>query len=406
MQKSMSIPIKSFRLSHRLFATTSPRSKIDFSQFDQSFNSRARPEPNARFNQYPNHARTRSQASDAPREYRSNHASPSSSSSSSSSSSNRVYSRYGANHRNDRMSYRDRNDRNDRNNRRDELHLEQVLSRGTETAQAALKLILSRISEQSPDFTVETITPGKGVTTCKIHTILSQLDLSKEGIQVTHRPNVAFPLVKSCPVSHMMRAYQEERSATKELELLKAGSFKTIKSIENKLKAKQKQSKEKSVYVSWGININDLRGQKFQEIQRRIEDKGEKLSLYIVHDKSKPNLHVSAVYRDPQTLELEMKRRNMVVDVVESLIGDEVLGWKWSREGTIETKLVYSIVPNPAVVAARASTKKEAKAAKLAKAEEKKSKSKYNNGGGLPLSNKKTTSEEDLDALYSMKIED
>ncbi|KAI3404264.2 AIM23 [Candida oxycetoniae] len=283
---------------------------------------------------------------------------------------------------------------------RNGFDLQKILEKGSEKVQDAFISVLSKISQASPNYQVETVTPS-GLVKVHLQEILKDLNLSNEGIQLIQRNSssdrggrsLILPLVKKCKTEEMIRSYNEELASRKELELLNLGSRKTIKMLDQKLKAKQKQSMEKTIFITWGISLRDLKLQKFNELKTRLS-KGEKLNLYIVYDKRKMNLKVDEIYKDKESLDLEMKRRELVKSSVESLLDEEDLDWKWNCEGSLRTKLVYNI-------SAANVPEKQKNTPKAVNTSSEKKTNKIEN-----KSRKEKVNEEDLDALYSIKIED
>ncbi|KAI5961001.1 AIM23 [Candida pseudojiufengensis] len=284
--------------------------------------------------------------------------------------------------------------------------LQKVLEKGSESSQNAIKSILTKLYNLNTNYEVEIITET-GLKKCKIQEILADLNLQKQGIQLILRDNNQLPIIKFIKIQEMLKNYNDELAESKELELLKIGSIKTIKSLDNKLKLKQKQSMDKNFLIKWSISINDLINQKFNELIKTLK-KHQKLNLFIISNKSisfNNNPNITNLIKDNDQLSLEIKKRQLIKDKIENylikLSEDSNVKCKWNLiDGDINTRLHYNIsCINQSSIESNSKEKidvtPEVKPVKIKKAQtqtQEKAKSKID--------------EDELDSLYSFKIED
>ena len=266
---------------------------------------------------------------------------------------------------------------------------------------------------------VQYVSPTQGLITCSIQQVLADLDLSTQGLQLIEREVVTntnppagtssspsvIPLIKKIKIQEMLKAYNDELAEAKELELLTMGSKKTIKALDNKLRAKQKKSSEKQIMIKWSISSNDLTNQKQVEIENRLKKEKTKIVIYLIHNKKSPNLKITDIYRannaDPdvnEMMEIELKKRHKVKDTLEDILNS--LECKWTKEGDVESKVAYSISPITTTTTSGASEKE--KVSETQQQAPKKNKPKVQKANEVPTKQK----EEDLDAFYLLKIED
>lgn len=319
------------------------------------------------------------------------------------------------------------NGRDDSSNR---FNLQKILDTGSESAQNALKSILSRIHHLQPlNQQVQYVSPTQGLITCSIQQVLEDLDLSTQGLQLIERevttttttnnntknadtsPSV-IPLIKKIKIQEMLKAYNDELAEAKELELLTMGSKKTIKALDNKLRAKQKKSSEKQIMIKWSISLNDLTNQKQVEIDNRLKKEKSKIAIYLIHNKKSPNLKITDIFRNSnnsgsnesdvdEMMDIELKKRNKVKQTLEGILNS--LECKWTMEGDVESKVVYSITPTVSTTTAVVNEK-----GKLGEVNQQleKNKKKQKAKSAHDKQEKSKVDEEDLDALYLFKIED
>lgn len=265
------------------------------------------------------------------------------------------------------------------NDSSNQFNLQKILDTGSESAQNALKSILARIHQLQPlNQQVQYVSPTQGLITCSIQQVLADLDLSTQGLQLIEREVVTntnppagtssspsvIPLIKKIKIQEMLKAYNDELAEAKELELLTMGSKKTIKALDNKLRAKQKKSSEKQIMIKWSISSNDLTNQKQVEIENRLKKEKTKIVIYLIHNKKSPNLKITDIYRannaDPdvnEMMEIELKKRHKVKDTLEDILNS--LECKWTKEGDVESKVAYSISPITTTTTSGASEKEK-----------------------------------------------
>ncbi|KAI5950604.1 AIM23 [Candida margitis] len=319
-----------------------------------------------------------------------------------------------------------------------QFNLQKILDTGSESAQNALKSILSRIHNLQPlKQQVQYVSPTQGLITCSIQQVLEGLDLSSQGLQLIEKevssnnsnsnanatapssPTIV-PLVKRIKIQEMLKSYNDELAEAKELELLNMGSKKTIRALDNKLRAKQKKSSEKQIMIKWSININDLQNQKQLEIENRLKKEKTKIVIYLIHNKHSPNLKIADLYRNAmkhdasddidEVLDIELKKRTRVKQTLDDILNS--LDCKWTSEGDVESKVVYTIMPSAATVGTADGDKVKLNSNSIDQQQspnknKKKQKAKGSNEKQvLQKTKSKVDQEQDLDALYSFKIED
>ncbi|RLV90249.1 Altered inheritance of mitochondria protein 23 mitochondrial [Spathaspora sp. JA1] len=277
------------------------------------------------------------------------------------------------------------------------------ISSASESAQAAIREIILRVQEISPDFQVRYLNADSNrIEISHLARVVNSLDLAKSGITCIEFED-ELPLIKLCKIEVMLKGYGDKLAKIKEEELLAMGSTKTQHAIRSRAKAASKRSAEKVVSFRWGINIGDLANQKKSEIMKRLS-KGENLSIKFQTNTTKgydsDASHLSHTYRDKESYELELKKRELVKQTIESILAE--LPCTWTFEGNIETKCAYKLIANK--MALPVEKKEQTKAT-----EEKEQVKKPNLAQKLEVKHqerKDQKSEEDLDALYSFKIED
>ena len=322
--------------------------------------------------------------------------------------------------------------------RRDLYELQEILESSTESTRDAIRSLLNQLVDIAPDRFVNLVT-DQGLKETDIKFVIKNLDLKKEGISIHSSSRKAdsktedgadkgastkpqLPIVRIRPIRDMIQAYSEEKAKLKELELISMGSKKALRQMDKKLKTAQKQSSEKSIQFTWGISMNDLKNQKFNELKNRLlGSKGSnKVNLYLIHDQRRADWSVYDIYKKDQLgeqVKLELKRRQLVKKTVEEMLNNEELGWTWTSEGDVETKLVYSITKKPTTGGTNStSTIKQTDKNRDGTIRDKK-KEKLGSAVSAsislqqaepkpPAKEKKKLTDEDLDALYSFKIDD
>ncbi|KAI5952536.1 AIM23 [Candida jiufengensis] len=337
-----------------------------------------------------------------------NHSNYKSSSNKSSSilSSNRFQEQYNksktnnSNHNNKRVprpSHQNSNHRTSNNHNR--FDLQKILETGSESSQNALKSILTKLYNLNTNYQIQQVT-DQGLSTCKIHEILKDLNLQKQGIQLIERDD-KLPLVKIIKIQEMLKSYNDELAESKELELLKIGSTKTMKILDNKLKSKQKKSSDKQFIIKWNISINDLKNQKFNELEKLLKKNG-KFNLYIITNKNisfMNNPNIKDIIKDHDQLNLEIRKRELIKDKIETYLNElteSPLKCKWNLiDGDVNTRLQYGIssVVKPTEINEPKPEIQEIEPIKVQKSQPRQTQ-------------QKKIEEDDLDSLYSFKIED
>ena len=82
----------------------------------------------------------------------------------------------------------------------------------------------------------------------------------------TNTSDEDLPLIKIITVRDMINQYSTYLNNLKQLELIKLGSSKTLKTLDIKLKLEQK-STTKEILMKWSINNNDFKLQKLMKLK-------------------------------------------------------------------------------------------------------------------------------------------
>lgn len=117
---------------------------------------------------------------------------------------------------------------------------------GTELARNAIEEIINRVYQLQRNYQIQLITDS-GLKKCHLSEILQKLDLSINGLQLidkstttTNTSDEDLPLIKIITVRDMINQYSTYLNNLKQLELIKLGSSKTLKTLDIKLKLEQK----------------------------------------------------------------------------------------------------------------------------------------------------------------------
>ncbi|CAI5758551.1 unnamed protein product [Candida verbasci] len=247
-------------------------------------------------------------------------------------------------------------------------------TQGTEQAQTSIKQIISKLPNQ-----VEVVNKNT-ISKSSLLEVLKSINLSQQGLKILETSKI-----KIVPVLEMVQSYRDELAKLKEAELIKSGSFKAMKSMKMKLDKERKKSSDKFIDINFKISINDLKTQKRKEIERALE-KWDKFHIYI-NDKLKK--------MSDEEMEVEIKRKEMIKEKFELILNE--LQCKWELEGQNERSISYSVISN--VQKKKQDTTINANSNK----EDSRREKKINNGEKKV---KKSVSEDELDNLYSFKIED
>jgi hypothetical protein len=276
---------------------------------------------------------------------------------------------------------------------------------GTDQGQAALKSIIAKVHGYDSSYKVRYVDPESNKIVSKhLVDICNCLDLKQNGLIMIPPKNDSEPcMVKQTTNVEMIRNYSEELAALKEKELLEKGSITALKALKQRQKLEKKKSAIKSLQMFWHISVGDLKNQKKSEIQSRLS-KGESFNIY-VKSKGGPaieeldddfkgdDITKSAKYRDEDALSLELKKREMIYNVLQEMLQD--LPCQYEVKGTVETRLLIPVTPLDVCKTETETKKSEVK--KTARAQKQKQDKKQQ---------KVVKDECDLDALYLFKIED
>lgn len=281
---------------------------------------------------------------------------------------------------------------------------------GTEQAQNAMKDVISAVHAASPSYAVQFVNPSTGkLERAHLVDIVNSTDLTENGLVVVAGTG-KLPLVKTNKVQEMIKLYGDKLAKQKEQELLAMGSAAAQRALRAREKSEKKKSATKLVAVAWNISMGDLTNQKRLEIGRRAAkgDRfviylGEKRSLYAAKksaDKSDGLVNqvegtgvvavTEPVDLDDDEIDVEMLRRHKVLKEVETIV--EEAGCVYEVEGSIDARVVIKCEPKERKEETPTVSLKEAKRQRQEKRKAE--------------AEKRTVSEEDLDAMYSMKIVD
>lgn len=277
---------------------------------------------------------------------------------------------------------------------------------GSVQAQAALKDLIMQIKDVSPQYKVRYVNPNTGkIDRTHLVNVANELDLTKFGLIIVGASDEV-PMVKQVKVADMISKYTDRLALQKEKELLEMGSRTAQKVVNQRLRVEKKKSALKVLEIKWKISIADLKNQKTNEIARRI-DKGEKFTIYIKSKNQRDDLadqeedeestgssnNILYGKMDEEELSIELKRREMVYTTVLEILDE--LPCSYKVEGKLETRLSIHVQPEKKEVQPeRKDTKAEEKDAKKEKKTKKEKKK------------KEKLEDQDLDAMYLMKIED
>lgn len=251
---------------------------------------------------------------------------------------------------------------------------------GLEQLRAALKWLVGQVHQVSPLYRVKLLDNGKPQPADFVE-IANGLNLKQQGVQVIKQDDGV--LVKVVKVEDMVRTYSNHLAAVREQELVELGNLKMQRILANRAKAERKKLALKVVSFKWSISLSDLKEQKRTELAGRLA-KGEHFTVELALRKRRP--------RDEEEWQLELKKRELVFDTVELILA-ELPCTVELEESSLEEKVVLKVtptaVPEPVVEAKPAAPKKQkkVKAQPQPKVQEKKD-------------------EQDLDAMYSFKIDD
>ncbi|WEJ92989.1 Altered inheritance of mitochondria protein 23, mitochondrial [Yamadazyma tenuis] len=257
----------------------------------------------------------------------------------------------------------------------------------TPKAQSALNSVIEKVKNDNPSMKVKLVNKGK-LQERHLADIINVLDSQTEGIQLVPNNDNQF-LIKHVTVQDMIKGYTNELAKDMEQMLLSKGNVTVSRVLRSRDKADKKKSSAKTVSLKWSISLGDLRLQKKAEIERRIS-KGERFSIH-VHGKKRPDPENPDHFTefDANLDPFELKRRQVVVDELQGLL--EQTETKFERKGGLKGLLMLTCIPKDVpTTTAKPSDKKQKPVEKKKKEEPEKA---------------PKVEEEDLDALYSFKIE-
>lgn len=259
---------------------------------------------------------------------------------------------------------------------------------GLEQLRAALKWLVAQVHQVSPLYRVKLLDQGKPQPADFVE-IANSLNLKQQGVQVIKQDDGV--LVKLVKVEDMVKTYSNHLAQVREQELVALGNLKMQRILANRAKAERKKLALKVVSFKWSISLSDLKEQKRTELMGRL-NKGEHFTVELALRKRRP--------RDEDEWQLELKKRELVFDTVESILAELPCSVEL-EESSLEEKVVLKVTPTaaatqPAVTESAVTTATPKKA--------KKQQQKAQQPVAAKPQEKKN--EDDLDAMYSFKIDD
>ncbi|KAM9890298.1 hypothetical protein OXX79_011531 [Metschnikowia pulcherrima] len=301
-------------------------------------------------------------------------------------------------------------------NRRFEMHRPMFeINTGSERAQTALKSLIMKVKDKSSNYDVHYVDPhSKEFLTVSLESLVNKLDLRKEGIRVLPPQADGLPIIRVIPVSEMLESYVDELAAIKQQELLDMGSARALKAASMRAQAERKKSATKILTVSWSISVSDLQNQKRNEIEKRLNKDG-KLVVFIGEKSSLSSARSIAEKEDALAKQLktsntnwermdedehalEMKRREMIFGKLDEVLQE--LDCKWEISGSLDARMMIKISSNN-----KTNTNNEKKDAELSPKELKRLR-KLEKAREKSQQKASKLAEDDIDSLYSLKIED
>ncbi|KAK6205171.1 mitochondrial translation initiation factor-domain-containing protein [Scheffersomyces amazonensis] len=290
------------------------------------------------------------------------------------------------------------------------------LTTGSEFSQSALKDLIRKVEELETKYVVNYLNPDSNQIQEKhLEEITNKLNLEEEGLLLIVKEN-DLPLVRHIKVVDMVKSYSEELAQKKQQELLESGNSAALRAAHQRMKQEHKKSAEKSVTLYFSISVSDLVNQKKREMTKFIES-GTKFIIYLTMKRpyfssKKSSTEVdsesgsktydirnAAKFRDDtgevdeDLFDIELAKRQLILDNLVKVLDE--FGCTYNIEGAIHNRMKIDVTPKE--VPKEAQQRPQASSSKKVK-EKKEKRSKE------PAKTKK--SEEDLDALYSFKIED
>ncbi|XBA50717.1 hypothetical protein SBP28_005300 [Candidozyma auris] len=312
----------------------------------------------------------------------------------------------------------DKTRHNQRNKERDNYRRTRIVrfnfESGSDQAKLAVKDLIKQVQAMSPTYKVQVHDPEtRGLTVTNFADIVNSTDFSSEGLSLLPpsrgRPGQpSYPIIKKVKIQEMLTQFSETLAARKQQELLEMGSSAAMRSMTQRQQAERKKSSLKIVPLSWSISIQDLCNQKYNEIARRVK-KQDKFFVYLgdknsLQDSKKATekerlmgslTGTSTIRKQAEdSLEVELRKRERVVEKVREILAE--LDCPYEESGSVDTRAAFHCSPKKIQVPQTSGemTEKEQKKQKRAAKEKDKDQQK----------SKVVT--DDLDSLYSFKIED
>ncbi|KAK6463882.1 mitochondrial translation initiation factor-domain-containing protein [Scheffersomyces coipomensis] len=298
-----------------------------------------------------------------------------------------------------------------------------VFESGSRQAISALKSLIEKVAALQTNFKVRYLNPFQNrIDVLHLSRISNTLELDKYGLSLVQNDGEEFPLIKRIDVVDMVKAYSDELAALKEKELIEAGSRAAQKAVQARNKILKKKSAKKEYAISFNISIGDLITQKKREIINLI-NKGQPFNLTLA---SKTRLHrdpnaksttteggeeeesqsvydirQSREFREEDALEVEYARRSMIYEQVIEYLDESPV--TYTATGSMYNKFIISVTPKEESSSNNQvkKSKKDDNNEKDLKKQKKLLKQKEREQEKIQSSK----SEDDLDALYSIKID-
>lgn len=280
--------------------------------------------------------------------------------------------------------------------RRDERKID--LDQYSPQAKDALISIIQDVQEVNPRLRVKLVNKGK-MENWNLVEIIKTLT-PDEGIQLLISDNV---LIKKISRREMIQRYTENLAKQTEQQLLDQGSNIARKVVRLREKAERKKQSQKMITLNWNISLGDVKLQKKSEILKRI-NKGERFNIYIDNHKADTHVANEKLERfegmeftdidtwnslqggiENQELEVfEAKRRQLILNELWGVLEDCTVEIKGKLLGFLILSCVSKIKPIETKQEVAKPKKKEKRLPKI----------------------KPKVDVDDLDALYSIKIEE
>ncbi|KAG2731449.1 hypothetical protein G9P44_005865 [Scheffersomyces stipitis] len=290
---------------------------------------------------------------------------------------------------------------------------------GSDQAQAALKSIIAKVHALSTNYKIKFIDPVSGeVKLSNLVDIANSTDLREAGLQLLPCKEGDLPSIKKVSTREMLKLYSDELAAEKEKALLQSGSVAAQRALNQRLKSERKKSAAKLLNIFWNISLGDLKNQKKTELANRL-CKGETFTIYLKRkgrevatpegegDEESETLNMYDIRRslahDEDALNIETQRRELISQQLFCILDE--MPCTYEIEGQKENKLKVTVSPRQDAVKQSISPSSEECTLSAKDLKKQRQLQKQKEREEL-LKLKKQEKEDNLDSLYSFKIED